>query len=49
MVTGSKSFETCDLVIEAVLENLDVKHAVLIQMEEILPENAISCYQHIRP
>ena len=34
-------FETCDLVIEAVLENLDVKHAVLREMEEILPENAI--------
>ena len=36
-----KHFETCDLVIEAVLEDMNVKHTVLKQMEDLLPGDAI--------
>ena len=31
----------CDVVIEAVFEDLKVKHAVVREVEEVLPENAI--------
>eukprot|EP00505_MAST-04D_sp_SCG-Rhode-Island_P001266 Stramenopile-MAST_4_protein_1266 len=34
-------FKTCDLVVEAVLEDLAVKHAVIKEMEEYLPDHAI--------
>ena len=34
-------FENVDLVIEAVFEDLKVKHAVVREVEEVLPENAI--------
>jgi len=34
-------FKKCDLVIEAVLEDLDLKHRVIKEMEEVLPEHAV--------
>jgi enoyl-CoA hydratase/long-chain 3-hydroxyacyl-CoA dehydrogenase len=36
-----KHFHNCDLVIEAVLEELPIKHAVVQEFEEILPEHAV--------
>jgi len=36
-----KQFEKADMVIEAVFENLDLKHAVIKQVEAYLPEHAI--------
>ena len=34
-------FAKCDLVIEAVLEEMDIKHMVVKQFEEVLPEHAV--------
>ena len=36
-----KSLAKCDIVIEAVFENLQLKHQVIRELEEILPEHAI--------
>lgn len=36
-----RHFQKCDLVVEAVLEDLDLKHRVIAQMEEVLPEHAV--------
>ena len=34
-------FKDCDLVVEAVLEELSLKHRVMQQMEEVLPNDAV--------
>ena len=39
--TWSKQFERCDLVVEAVLEDLSLKHRVIEQLEQYLPPHAI--------
>ncbi|MDY0404533.1 3-hydroxybutyryl-CoA dehydrogenase [Virgibacillus sp. 179-BFC.A HS] len=39
--TNIQDAQTCDLVIEAVVENIDVKKQVFQQLDEIAPEHAI--------
>src|ERR1035438_5256442 len=44
LVTGTTSwddFKDCDLVVEAVFENMKVKHQVFQDLEKVLPETAI--------
>jgi len=44
LVTGTTStddFKDCDLVVEAVFENMKVKHQVFLELEKVLPETAI--------
>eukprot|EP00598_Pedospumella_elongata_P011279 CAMPEP_0184986648 /NCGR_PEP_ID=MMETSP1098-20130426/17313_1 /TAXON_ID=89044 /ORGANISM="Spumella elongata, Strain CCAP 955/1" /LENGTH=748 /DNA_ID=CAMNT_0027510987 /DNA_START=124 /DNA_END=2370 /DNA_ORIENTATION=+ len=41
VASWKKHFSTADLVIEAVFEELSVKHRVLQEMEEVLPPHAI--------
>ena len=36
-----KHFAKCDLVVEAVLENLKLKHRVIKELEEVLPAHAV--------
>jgi 3-hydroxybutyryl-CoA dehydrogenase len=39
--TDPKHFKDCDLVVEAIIENLDVKKAVFKQLDEICPPHAL--------
>jgi len=39
--TNTKDFSTCDLVIEAVLEKMDVKKQVFAELDKICPKRAI--------
>lgn len=41
VTTNLEDFEVADLVIEAVIENMDVKKSVFSQLDEILPKEAI--------
>ena len=38
---GAEGLEKADLVIEAVLENLEVKHKVIQELEKIVPKHCI--------
>lgn len=40
-LTGMEGFAGCDVVIEAVVENLEVKHKVFAALEDIVAEDAI--------
>lgn len=43
-ITFSKNivdFKTCDIIIEAIVENIDVKRKVFAQLEEVVSENCI--------
>jgi 3-hydroxybutyryl-CoA dehydrogenase len=39
--TGMKDFSSCDLVIEAAVENLDLKKKIFAELESVCPEHAI--------
>ncbi|HBQ85988.1 MAG TPA: 3-hydroxybutyryl-CoA dehydrogenase, partial [Syntrophomonas sp.] len=39
--TNIKDFQDCDIVIEAIIENMDLKKKVFKELDEILPPDAI--------
>lgn len=41
VTTGLTGFQQADLVVEAVFEDLEIKHRVVRELEEVLPEKAV--------